>query len=194
MTDQRLYIPSGCIGQIEFDNDWFQTENTEIYMDQTIPLFHLISNLMSLIERYHRNLARIGRYENYPETANEFIKTATTLAKSYAKVKKLSDDMICAFNDALIDDCMQVYNLYLNKKRLNKYLHILVNVEIMDIFPKIDKNLLKFKREIIIILYSIVKKLSRRKMKELKLQQIFMSDIKKQFKKIIRTNGVYFIN
>ena len=193
MTDQRLYIPSGGIGQIEFDNDWFQTENTEIYMDQTIPLFHLISNLMSLIERYHRNLARIGRYENYPETANEFIKTATTLAKSYAKVKKLSDDMICAFNDALIDDCMQVYNLYLNKKRLNKYLHILVNVEIMDIFPKIDKNLLKFKREII-ILYSIVKKLSRRKMKELKLQQIFMSDIKKQFKKIIRTNGVYFIN
>ena len=193
MTDQRLYIPSGGIGQIEFDNDWFQTENTEIYMDQTIPLFHLISNLMSLIERYHRNFARIGRYENYPETANEFIKTATNLAKSYAKVKKLSDDMICAFNDALIDDCMQVYNLYLNKKRLNKYLHILVNVEIMDIFPKIDKNLLKFKREII-ILYSIVKKLSRRKMKELKLQQIFMSDIKKQFKKIIRTNGVYFIN
>ena len=193
MLDQRLYIPSGGIGQVELDNDWFETENTEIYMDKAMPLFHLISNLMSLIERYHRNLARIGRYENYPETANEFIKTATNLAKSYAKVKKLSDDMICAFNDALIDDCMQVYNLYLNKKRLNKYLHILVNVEIMDIFPKIDKNLLKFKREII-ILYSIVKKLSRRKMKELKLQQIFMSDIKKQFKKIIRTNGVYFIN
>ena len=180
MSDHRLHIPSGGTGEIEFDNDWFQTENTEIYMDKAIPLFHLISNLVSLIE-------------NYPETANEFIKTATNLAKSYAKVKKLSDDMICAFNDALIDDCMQVYNLYLNKKRLNKYLHILVNVEIMDIFPKIDKNLLKFKREII-ILYSIVKKLSRRKMKELKLQQIFMSDIKKQFKKIIRTNGVYFIN
>ena len=193
MSDQRLYIPSGSIGQVEFDNDWFQTENAEFYLHKAIPLFHLISNLMSLVERYHRDLARIGRYENYPQTANEFIKTATNLAKSYAKVKKLSDDMICAFNDALIDDCMQVYNLYLNKKRLNKYLHILVNVEIMDIFPKIDKNLLKFKREII-ILYSIVKKLSRRKMKELKLQQIFMSDIKKQFKKIIRTNGVYFIN
>ena len=193
MSDQRLYISSGSIGQVEFDNGWFQTENAEFYLHKAILLFHLISNLMSLVERYHRNLARIGRYENYPQTANEFIKTATNLAKSYAKVKKLSDDMICAFNDALIDDCMQVYNLYLNKKRLNKYLHILVNVEIMDIFPKIDKNLLKFKREII-ILYSIVKKLSRRKMKELKLQQIFMSDIKKQFKKIIRTNGVYFIN
>ena len=193
MSDQRLYISSASIGQVEFDNGWFQTENAEFYLHKAIPLFHLISNLMSLVERYHRNLARIGRYENYPQTANEFIKTATNLAKSYAKVKKLSDDMICAFNDALIDDCMQVYNLYLNKKRLNKYLHILVNVEIMDIFPKIDKNLLKFKREII-ILYSIVKKLSRRKMKELKLQQIFMSDIKKQFKKIIRTNGVYFIN
>ena len=169
MSDQRLYIPSGGIGEIEFDNDWLQTGNTEIYMDQTIPLFHLISNLMSLIERYHRNLARTARYENYPETANKFIKTATNLAKSYVKVKKLSDDMICAFNDALIDDCLLVYELYLNKKRLNKYPYILVNVEIMDIFPKIHKNLLKFKKEII-TLYRTLKKLSRRKMKELKLQ------------------------
>ena len=116
MSDQRLYISSGSIGQVEFDNGWFQTENAEFYLHKAIPLFHLISNLMSLVERYHRNLARIGRYENYPQTANEFIKTATNLAKSYAKVKKLSDDMICAFNDALIDDCMQVYKLYLNKK------------------------------------------------------------------------------
>ena len=193
MTDQRLYIPSGGIGQIEFDNDWFQTENTEIYMDKALPLFHLISNLMCLIERYNRNLARIGRYENYTETANEFIKTATNLAKSHAKVKKLSDDMICAFNDALIDDCMQVYELYLNKKRLNKCPHSFVNVEIMDILPKIHKNLLKFKIEII-TLCRILKRLSRKKMKQLKLQQIFISDLKKQFKKLIRTNGIYFIN
>ena len=87
MSGQRLYILSGSIGQVEFDNDWFQTENTEIYMDKAIPLFHLISNLMSLIERYHRNFARIGRYENYPETANEFIKTATNLAKVMQKLK-----------------------------------------------------------------------------------------------------------
>ena len=108
-----MYIHSGGIGEVEFDNNWFQTENTEIHMDKVILLFHLISNLMSLIERYHRNIARIGRYENYPETANEFIKTATNLTKSYARIKKLSDDMICEFNDALIDDCMQVYKLYL---------------------------------------------------------------------------------
>ena len=82
-----MYIHSGGIGEVEFDNDWFQIENTEIHMDKVIPLFHLISNLMSLIERYHRNLARIGRYENYPETANEFIKTATNLAKSYPKLE-----------------------------------------------------------------------------------------------------------
>ena len=87
MSGQRLYILSGSIGQVEFDNDWFQTENTEIYMDKAIPLFHLISNLMSLIERYHKNLARTGRYKNYPETANEFIKTATNLAKVMQKLK-----------------------------------------------------------------------------------------------------------
>ena len=144
MSGQTLYILSGSIGQVEFDNDWFQTENTEIYTDKAIPLFNLISNLVSLIE-------------NYPETANEFIKTATNLAKSYAKVAKLSDDMICAFNDALIEDCMQIYELYLDKERLNKYLHIFVNIEIMDILPKIRKNSLKFKREII-TLYRILKK------------------------------------
>ena len=74
MSDHRLHIPSGGIGEIEFDNDWFQTENTEIYMDKAIPLFHLISNLVSLIE-------------NYPETANEFIKMATNLAKVMQKLK-----------------------------------------------------------------------------------------------------------
>ena len=40
----------------------------------------------------------------------------------------------------------------------------------------------------------MLKKLSRIKIKELKLQQILMSDLKKQFKKLIRTNGIYFIN
>ena len=63
----------------------------------------------------------------------------------------------------------------------------------MDILPKIHKNLLKFKRDII-TLYRILKEISRKKMKELKLQHIFMSDLKKQFKKLIRTNGIYFIN
>ena len=76
-----MYIPPAGIGEVEFDDDWFQTENTEIYMDKAMLLFHLISKLMSLIERYHRNLARIGRYENHPEIVNEFIKTATNLAK-----------------------------------------------------------------------------------------------------------------
>ena len=106
-------------------------------MDKAIPLFHLISKRMSLIERYHRNLTRIGRYENFTETANESIKTATILTKSYAKVKNLSDDMICAFGDALIDNCMQVYKLYLIKKRLNNYPHIFVSFEIMETLPKI---------------------------------------------------------
>ena len=32
---------------------------------------------------------KFGRYENYTETANEFIKTATNSAKSHAKVKKI---------------------------------------------------------------------------------------------------------
>ena len=51
------------------------------------------------------------------------------------------------FDDALKDDCMQVYKLYLNKKRLNKFPYIFVNIEIIEILLKIHKNCLKFKRE-----------------------------------------------
>ena len=102
---------------------------------------------MSLTSRYHTNYARIGRYENYPETVNEFIKSATKLCKSYAKIKTLSNDIICAFNDALIDDCMNVYSLYLQKKRLNMYPHIFVNIEIIEILPKIHQNFLNLKEK-----------------------------------------------
>ena len=89
--------------------------------------------------------------------------------------------MICAFDDALTDDSMHVYELCLNEKRLNIYPHIFVNIEIMEILPKVHKNLLTFKWEII-TLYRILKKLSQKKMKELKLQQIFISDLKNNLK------------
>ena len=86
--------------------------------------------------------------------------------------------MICAFNDALIEDCMQIYELYLDKKRLNKYPHIFVNIEIMDILPKLRKNSLKFKREII-TLYTILKKLSRKKNERIKITANFYVSFKK---------------
>ena len=89
--------------------------------------------------------------------------------------------MICAFDDALTDDSMHVYELRLNEKRLNIYPHIFVNIEIMEILPKVHKNLLTFKWEII-TLYRILKKLSQKKLKELKLQQIFISDLKNNLK------------
>ena len=31
MSDQIMYIPPGGIGEVEFDGDWFQTENTNLY-------------------------------------------------------------------------------------------------------------------------------------------------------------------
>ena len=82
---------------------------------------------------------------------------------SYAKaMQQLSGDMICAFDDALIDDCMKVYDFYLEKKRPNTYPHFFINSEIIEILPKIHQNLLIFKREII-RLHRIFKKLSRKK-------------------------------
>ena len=133
---------------------------------------------MSLTSRYHTNYARIGRYENYPETVNENIKSATKLCKSYAKIKTLSNDIICAFNDALIDDCMNVYSLYLQKKRLNMYPHIFVNIEIIEILPKIHQNFLIFKGEII-SLYRILKKLSPKKNGRIKIAKNFSIIFKK---------------
>ena len=86
--------------------------------------------------------------------------------------------MICAFDDALIDNCMQVYELYLNKKRLNKYPHIFVSFKILEILPEIHKNLLKRKRETI-ALNRILKKLSQKKIKRIKITANFYVKFKK---------------
>ena len=142
---------------------------------------------MSLTSRYHRNYARIGRYENYPETANEFIKSATKLCKSYAKSKKLSNNMICAFDDALISDCIKVvHDLYLEKKRLNIYVHIFANIKIIEILPEINQNLLIIKREII-SLYRILKKLCRKKNFFLDRKKCFRLETFLDPKKIFRS-------
>ena len=69
MSNKRLHIPSGNIGEIEIDSDefdWFQSGNTESNPDKTIPLFTLVSNLMSLTSRYHTNYARIVRIWKLP--------------------------------------------------------------------------------------------------------------------------------
>ena len=88
---------------------------------------------------------------------------------------------------------MNVYGLYLQKKQLNIYPHIFVTIEIIEILPKIHQNVLIFKGEII-SLYRILKKLSPKKnMAELKLKRIFLSYLKKQFKKLIKTDDTYFM-
>ena len=120
MSNQKIYIPSGGIGEIEYDdqeNNWFQTSSAEFYeQNHTI----VSPNLISLTSRCYRNLAGIVRYENYSGTTKEIIKTTTNLAKSYAKIKKYSENLICAFDDALIEHCMEIYKLFLEIKQKQK--------------------------------------------------------------------------
>ena len=86
------------------------------FMNKTIPLFCLSPNLIGLTSRYYRNFPGIVRYENYSGTTKKIIKTTTNLAKSYAKIKKYSESLICAFDDALIEHCIEIYKLFLEIK------------------------------------------------------------------------------
>ena len=73
---------------------------------------------------------------------------------------------------------MNVYGLYLQKKRLNIYPHIFVTIEIIEILPKIHQNVLIFKGEII-SLYRILKKLSPKKNSRIKIAKNFSIIFKK---------------
>lgn len=59
MPNLKLDIPSGGIGEVEYDYEekaWYQSEGTKLNNDKGIPIFCLLSNLKGLSARYKRNL------------------------------------------------------------------------------------------------------------------------------------------
>ena len=58
MLDQSIYTPSGGIGEIEFipeEKNWYKTESVWFNKDKAIPFMKLLTDLVGVISKYHRN-------------------------------------------------------------------------------------------------------------------------------------------
>ena len=111
MSNQAFYIPSGGIGEIEYDTE----EATRFNEDKAVPFLKFITDLIDTLSRY-RNQTRLGRYERYPQLAKEILETASGLANSYLKIKDYSEDLFCTGDIPAIDYCLEVYRQYLNNE------------------------------------------------------------------------------
>ena len=111
MSNQAFYIPSGGIGEIEYDTE----EATRFNKDQAVPFLKFITDLIDTLSRY-RNQTRLGRYERYPQLAKEILETASGLANSYLKIKDYSEELFCTGDIPAIDYCLEVYRQYLNNE------------------------------------------------------------------------------
>ena len=79
MSNQRFRIPSGGIGEIEYNIErkhWFKIEASKFNKDKAIPFLKLINDLVGAFSKYYRNQSRNGRYEYFAGLAQEILKTA----------------------------------------------------------------------------------------------------------------------
>ena len=111
MSNQAFYIPSGGIGEIEYDTE----EATRFNEDKAVPFLKFTTDLIDTLSRY-RNQTRLGRYERYPQLAKEILETASGLANSYLKIKDYSEELFCTGDIPAIDYCLEVYRQYLNNE------------------------------------------------------------------------------
>ena len=115
------------------------------------------------------------------------MKTATRLSCSFIKIKNLSDDMFSTGDIQTIYYCLEVYRQYISGERFD---HFLWNAwEIERTLSLLQPELIKFKKETIKLFIQIKKLINKDSIAKLtpyKLQRLFINDLKKQFRKVIK--------
>ena len=125
MSNQSIYIPSGGTGEIESvpeEKNWYKAEAAKFNEDKAWPFIKLITDLVGVISKCHRNQTRMGRYENYPPLAKYILKTASELACGFVKIKEFSDDLFCTGDIQTIDYCLEVYRQYTTGEAFDYFL------------------------------------------------------------------------
>ena len=127
MSNQSIYVESGVIREIGFcpeENNWYNTEAVQFNEDKAIPFLKLLTDLIGASSKYHRNQARMGRYENYPPPplAVGILKTASKLACSFQKTQELTDNLYCTGDIQTIYCCLEVYRQYKSGEQFDYFL------------------------------------------------------------------------
>ena len=159
MSNQSIYIPSGSIGEIEFipeEKNWHKTDAARFNEDKAIPFTKLLTDLVGVISKYHRNEARMGRYENFRPLAVDILKTPSKLACSFKKIKELTDDLFCIGDIQTIDYCLEVYRQYRNGEQFENFLWN--GWEIKRTFSRLHPEMIEFEKNIMKF-YKQIKKL-----------------------------------
>ena len=174
MSNQRFRIPSGGIGEIEYDIErkhWFKIEASKFNEDKAIPFLKLINDLVGALWKYYRNWSKNGRYKHFPELAQEILETANGLAKSYAQIKEYTNNLFYTSDIHTIDYGLEDYRQFLDKEPFDY--PIFLSIEIKEALPKLHKSLLIFKKRIIKF-YKQVKKLTPKKLTVIKYKNILL--------------------
>ena len=111
MSNKAFYIPSGGVGEIEFDkeeNKCYKMRASEINEGKTIPLLRLIINLVGICSKHWRNQAWNGWYERYFDLAREIFLKSNGIAKSYALTKDYTEELFGTGDIHTISYCLEV--------------------------------------------------------------------------------------
>ena len=92
MPNQLDYIPTGGIGEIEYDLEekgWYAIQSSKYNENKVIPYLKLLIDLGDTLIKCLKNQRRQERYTNYLPRAIRTIKLCSGLTKSSIEIEKI---------------------------------------------------------------------------------------------------------
>ena len=140
----------------------------------------LLTDLRGALIKYLKDQRRQERYTNYPPRAIRTIKLCLGLTKSYIEIKKYSEDLFCTAEVPTIPYCLYAHKQHINREPIEYSLFM--STEVLETLPKVKKALLDFKAQITKF-YKLLKELLPKEHRKLRLANLLINDLKKQFAK-----------
>ena len=138
------FIASHGIGEIfvdPFDMAWDKCDSSFFDRKKELPLFHLVLDLANLLYKYGGELMRENIWNRMLILdLNSIIKE---IVFSFEKIVVLSDDLFCTGDLRTRQDCIDVYEQFMNNEPLNFFN---CNEEIGEIMKFTDKEVKNFKK------------------------------------------------
>ena len=172
------FIASHGIGEIfvdPFNMAWDKYDSSFLDRKKELPLFHLVLDLASLLYKYGGELMRENIWNRMLILdLNNIIKE---IVFSFEKIVVLSDDLFCTGHLRTRQDCIDVYEQFMNNEPLNFFD---CNEEIGEIMKFTDKEVKNFKKlltDLLTIFPCLIKKSSNEDVFE-ELKKYFLFQLK----------------
>ena len=154
---------------------WDKYDSSFLDRKKELPLFHLVLDLASLLYKYGGELMRENIWNRMLILdLNNIIKE---IVFSFEKIVVLSDDLFCTGDLCTRQDCIDVYEQFMNNEPLNFFD---CNEEIGEIMKFTDKKVKNFKKlltDLLTIFPCLIKKSSNEDVFE-ELKKYFLFQLK----------------